>query len=60
MEITREQVAARLEKLTSEKAQLQSSIAQIQANINAYDGAIQDCEFWLAELEKEESTKEDK
>ena len=28
---------------------------QLIANVNAIDGAMQDCEFWLAQLESEEA-----
>ena len=31
-----------------------NDIIQLQANINAFNGAIQDCEHWLEELAKSE------
>lgn len=55
----REQVEARLEKLQHER-EIQASnvkkaedvLRQQQANLFAYDGAIQECQHWLEELEK--------
>ena len=37
-------------------AALKEQLKQIEANGNALVGAIQDCEYWLAEIEKAEST----
>lgn len=50
MLITKEQIEAR-------KAQLQASIERAQADLNAKAGALQDCNFWLAQLEKPEDEK---
>jgi hypothetical protein len=36
-------------------ATLKEQLKQIEANGNALVGAIQDCEYWLAELEKAEA-----
>ncbi len=47
--ITRETIEARL-------AELRAQREQMIANLNAIGGAIQDCEFWLSELEKAEET----
>jgi hypothetical protein len=47
MDITREQIEARMAQLKENAAQVQANIVQLQANLNAYQGAIQDCEFWL-------------
>lgn len=41
MVITREMIEKRL-------AQLRAELAQAQANVSAYNGAIEDCVFWLA------------
>ncbi len=41
--ITREQTEARLAQLKTER---DAAIA----NINAYNGAIQDCEHWLSQM----------
>jgi len=46
--ITREMVLERLAKLKAEREQL-------IANLNAYNGAIQDCEYWLSVLEDGEN-----
>ena len=50
MEITREEIEKRLALLKAEQAQVQTNLTQLQANLNAYGGAIQDCEHWLAVL----------
>jgi hypothetical protein len=50
MEITRE-------ALEEHKAQLESERLQHLNMAHAVDGAIQDCEFWLAELDKEADAK---
>jgi len=44
--VMREMVLERLAKLKAEREQL-------IANLNAYNGAIQDCEYWLSVLDKE-------
>ena len=44
--MTKEAIEKRIEEL---KKQLE----QVQANGNALIGAIQDCEYWLKELEKQ-------
>lgn len=41
--ITIEMIQERLEKLEIERERL-------QANIYAYDGAIEDCKYWLEQL----------
>ncbi len=46
MSITRAQIEERLAKLRAEAAQL-------QANLNAFRGAIEDCEYWLEQVERE-------
>jgi len=48
MGITREQIEARLEQLKADQEQIRSQLVQLQANLNAYQGAILECEFWLA------------
>uniref|UniRef100_A0A6M3IEM1 Uncharacterized protein n=1 Tax=viral metagenome TaxID=1070528 RepID=A0A6M3IEM1_9ZZZZ len=45
--ITREAIEARLADLRAQREQL-------VGNLNAFNGAIQDCEFWLAEVDKAE------
>ena len=52
--ITREALLDRLEVLERDRA-------QVIANINAYDGAIQECKYWLEQLEiAEKEEKEEK
>jgi chromosome segregation ATPase len=48
--ITKEAIEQRLAQLKVEAEQVQAHIVQLQANLNAYQGAIQDCEHWLALL----------
>jgi hypothetical protein len=48
--ITREQVLARLDLLKSQ-------IEELKANIQAYDGAMQDCQYWLTQLDEVVETK---
>lgn len=45
--ITREMLTERLELLEAEKVQM-------QANLNAYEGAIQDIKHWLEVLDAED------
>lgn len=51
MTITRETIEKRMESLESERTQL---IAKIQA----ITGALQDCAFWLAQMQETETTNE--
>ena len=51
--ITREQLVERLTLLRREREQVQGNLVQLQANLNAYDGAIQDCEYWLKVVDEE-------
>lgn len=46
--ITRAVIEARLEQLRAE-------VEQIRANLHAYEGAIQDCEYWLGVLTADEA-----
>lgn len=50
MNITKEQLESRRDRLKAEYEQL-------QRNLCAYEGAIQDCEHWLAVLESREPTE---
>lgn len=52
MTMTKEQIEDRVKTLTAEKEQL-------TANLLAYDGALQDCGYWLEQLNKaDEPTQE--
>jgi len=48
--ITREVVLERLAKLKAEREQL-------IANLNAYNGAIEDCEYWLKLIDQPEEAE---
>lgn len=50
MEITKAMIEQRL-------ADYRKDLANLQATVNAISGAVQDCEFWLAELEKKSEKK---
>jgi chromosome segregation ATPase len=41
------------EKLQQRLGRLREEFAQLQSNLQAYHGAIQECEFWLAQIEKD-------
>lgn len=45
------------EKLEVRIAELQKQLDQVTANGNAIVGAIQDCEYWLSQLEQENIVK---
>jgi hypothetical protein len=42
------------ESIEQRKIELQKQLDQLQANGNAVVGAIQECNYWLAEVAKEE------
>lgn len=46
------------EMLRQRMEQLQAEREQIQRNLFAYDGAIQDCQYWLDRIEKESGADE--
>jgi hypothetical protein len=58
MVLTKVVIEQRLAELKNGKQQTAMQIEQMKANLIATDGAIQDCEHWLKELEVEEK-KED-
>ena len=51
MQITKEMLEARL-------TQLRAGLAKAQADVNATSGAIEDCEYWLAEISREKPQDE--
>ncbi len=57
MEITKEDIKSRLEKLSQERDILQSRLIQGQADLNAYNGAIIECQHWLDLLEDVQEVK---
>ena len=48
--MTKEQVEARLAILQEQRQKLLDSFEQLKANISAYNGAIEDCQYWLSQL----------
>jgi hypothetical protein len=50
--ITREMIDAR-------RVQLESERDELIAKLHAYTGALQDCEYWLAQFTKDEETQKD-
>ncbi len=50
--MNRQQVEERLESLQEQRSELMRNLA-------AYNGAIQDCEYWLTVLDKEEVKPDD-
>jgi hypothetical protein len=51
MDITRDAITERLHVL-------QTSKEQLTANLNATEGAIQDCQYWLARLDAADTADE--
>ncbi len=47
----------RIELLTNERAKLQQQIAQMGANVSAYNGAIEEDKFAIAQIEAMEATE---
>ena len=47
----KETIEKRIEILKTEKAQALQAAEQMMANVHALNGAIQDCEYWLNEVE---------
>lgn len=47
------------EAIEKRLAELQKELDQVQANGNALIGAIQDCQYWLSEIEKKEAKDAD-
>jgi hypothetical protein len=37
----------RLKLLTAERDRLRGEVTQLEANINAFNGAIEECNFWI-------------
>lgn len=45
------------EKLQARLTELQKGRDQAMANVNAYDGAIQECQYWISQVEESEKGK---
>jgi septal ring factor EnvC (AmiA/AmiB activator) len=56
----KEELEANINAAQTQRAELQRALAQNAADIQAINGALQDCEYWLTELTKEamETVKE--
>jgi hypothetical protein len=52
MHITKSQIEDRKAQLVEQR---ESVRVQAEANINAFNGAIEDCDYWLGVLEDDES-----
>lgn len=52
--ITKEVLEKRLAMLRNQRQETLQDIENKSANVNAYNGAIQDCEHWLSVLAKDE------
>jgi septal ring factor EnvC (AmiA/AmiB activator) len=55
--VEKAQIESRLVHLREEQSQAMANLKQLEANVNAYSGAIEDCLFWIEQLEKEEKEK---
>jgi hypothetical protein len=44
--------------LKKRKAEYEDKRQQLIMDANAYGGAVQDCDYWIAELEKADKPKE--
>lgn len=51
----RKKLEERLAKLKAERDQLTATLKDLPGRIQAYHGAIQDCEYWLKEITKEDA-----
>jgi hypothetical protein len=52
--MTKQELQDRLVLLNQEKEQTRAQITQLQANLNAYVGAIAECEYWLKKSDSPE------
>ena len=64
MQITTKDLQARLELLQKEQAQMRANLEQVnltktelEFNISAYNGAIEDVQYWLSQMAQEEAKK---
>ena len=52
--MNREMIAQRRDELKAALATQQAILNQAQANVNANQGALQDCDYWEAKIAEEE------
>ena len=52
--ISLQQLQERLALLEQEKKQVEGNLVQLQANLNAYEGAISDCKYWIDIIQNED------
>jgi hypothetical protein len=51
MSLTREQLEQRKADLAATLEQMKAALGQLEASIHANEGAIQDCDYWIAQLD---------
>jgi phage shock protein A len=56
--MNREQLEQRIANYKNSLVTAQEMVKTLQANINATQGAIQECEYWLSQLPPVETTPE--
>ncbi len=52
--MTKEQFEARIVAYQNDIDIINKQILQLGSNISALNGAIQDCQYWIGEIEKEQ------
>jgi hypothetical protein len=51
MELTKEQLEAKRTEYVNQKQQAQADLNNSQFRIALFEGAIQDCDYWISQLE---------
>lgn len=49
--MNKENIEKRRGQLISQRTQLSQEISTLAANLSAFNGAIEECDFWLREIE---------
>ena len=55
MELTKQQIESKRAEYVAQKQQTQNDVNQAQVRLVMFDGAIQDCDYWLSQLESTEA-----
>lgn len=55
--MTEQSIRERIKALELGKGSIQAEIARLTADLNATDGGIQECEYWLSEIVKSQENK---